>query len=34
MHAMLHKLGARDRSHAISIAQQQHRCDRPHRQSF
>jgi two-component system, NarL family, response regulator len=29
IHAMLHKLGARDRSHAILIAQQQHLCDRP-----
>jgi two-component system, NarL family, response regulator len=29
VHAMLHKLGARDRSHAISIAQQQHLCNPP-----
>jgi two-component system, NarL family, response regulator len=29
IHAMLHKLGARDRSHAIFIAQQQHLCNRP-----
>ena len=28
IHAMLHKLGARDRSHAILIATQQHLCDR------
>lgn len=27
VHAMLHKLGARDRSHAILIAQQQQLCD-------
>jgi two-component system, NarL family, response regulator len=27
VHAMLHKLGARDRSHAILIAQQQHLCN-------
>jgi two-component system, NarL family, response regulator len=27
VHAILHKLGARDRSHAILIAQQQHLCD-------
>jgi two-component system, NarL family, response regulator len=27
IHAMLHKLGARDRSQAILIAQQQHLCD-------
>jgi two-component system NarL family response regulator len=29
IHAMLHKLGARDRSQAILIAQQQHLCDLP-----
>jgi two-component system, NarL family, response regulator len=29
VHAMLHKLGARDRSHAILIAQQQHLCNLP-----
>lgn len=29
VHAMLHKLGARDRSHAILIAQQQHLCNPP-----
>jgi two-component system NarL family response regulator len=31
IHAMLHKLGARDRSHAILIAKKQHLCDCPPR---
>jgi two-component system, NarL family, response regulator len=31
IHAMLHKLGARDRSHAILIAQLQHLCNPPTR---
>lgn len=31
IHAVLHKLGARDRSQAILIAKEQHLCDRPYR---
>lgn len=33
VHAMLHKLGARDRSQAILIAQRQHLCDPPNSRS-